>query len=144
MPDLPKAPSSRRSFLITALGSIGAALAAAIGWPLWRFLAPSAGPGKLERVSIARSQVPPGSAHFFQFRGRPAVLLQTEAGEFTALSAVCTHLGCIVQWKEAQKEFLCPCHAGRFAPDGRVLGGPPPRPLEKLTVSVSGDTLLVG
>lgn len=144
MSEKPGMPSSRRSFLIAGLGSIGAALAAAIGWPLWRFLAPSAGPGKLERVSIARSQVPPGSAHFFQFRGKPAVILQPTAGQFTALSAVCTHLGCIVQWKEAQKEFLCPCHAGRFAPDGRVLGGPPPRPLEQLTVAVANDKLLIG
>jgi len=60
------------------------------------------------------------------------------------LSAVCTHLGCIVQWQEEEDLFLCPCHAGRFAADGTVISGPPPEALETLPVTLEGDQILVG
>jgi cytochrome b6-f complex iron-sulfur subunit len=125
-------------------GGLGALLTAAAGWPLLRFLAPAGSAGEGEQVKIPRSAVANGVAHFFQFRGKPAVVLQARPGEYLALSAVCTHLGCVVQWQEAQGEFLCPCHGGRFASNGTVLAGPPPRPLENLPVAVDGDQLRIG
>jgi cytochrome b6-f complex iron-sulfur subunit len=137
-------PARRRTFLLMIAGGLGGLLAAAAGWPLLRFLAPVAGAGEGDQVKIARSSVKAGTAHFFQFRGKPAVLLQAKPGEYLALSAVCTHLGCVVQWQEGQGEFLCPCHGGRFAPTGAVLAGPPPRPLENLPVSIDGDQLRIG
>jgi Rieske Fe-S protein len=45
-----------------------------------------------------------------------------------AISAGCTHLGCIVTWDEGQQIFKCPCHDGRFDAEGNVLSGPPPAP----------------
>jgi len=51
--------------------------------------------------------------------------------EVIAISAACTHLGCIVTWDEAQKIFKCPCHDGRYDMEGRVISGPPPRPLKR-------------
>lgn len=142
LPSLP--PSQRRTFLLMIAGVLSGLLAAAVGWPLFRFLAPSSGAGADEKVNVPRSVVKPGAAHLFQYRGRPAALLQSKPGEYIALSAVCTHLGCVVQWQEAKGEFLCPCHGGRFSPTGTVLGGPPPRPLEMLPVAVNGDQLQVG
>jgi Rieske Fe-S protein len=59
-----------------------------------------------------------------------------ESGQPLVLSATCTHLGCTVQWDAGTGEFRCPCHGGRFAPDGAVLGGPPPRPLRRLRANV--------
>lgn len=139
------APSpGKRRFLAVLLSGIGTAVVLAAGWPLWRYLSPLEAPGEAARVTIPRAQVPLGGAHFFSFRGQPAVLLQATPGSFTAFSAVCTHLGCIVQWLSDREEFLCPCHAGRFAADGRVLGGPPPRPLPSLPVTVAADHVLVG
>lgn len=137
-------PSQRRFFLVSLLTGIGAILAAAAGWPLWRYLSPSEGAGEEERVRIARAQIEVGGAHFFNFRGRPAVVLQNAPGDFTAFSAVCTHLGCIVQWLPEKSEFLCPCHAGRFSADGKVLAGPPPKPLESLPVDLEGENVLIG
>lgn len=137
-------PPRRRFFLSVLLAGIGAALAALALWPLWRFLSPRKGAGAQEKVTIARSQVNVGKAHFFNFRGRPAVVLQPEAGRFNAFSAVCTHLGCIVQWQNDEGEFLCPCHAGRFSAQGKVLSGPPPEPLETLPVASKGDQIIVG
>jgi Rieske Fe-S protein len=61
------------------------------------------------------------------------------------LSATCTHLGCQVRWEAESKRFLCPCHGGVYGPDGRVLDGPPPRPLETIDVRVDerDDAVLV-
>ncbi len=137
-------PSQRRNFLMIMLGGVGSLLAVAAGWPLVRFLMPSDTGDAASQVAIDRTLVTPGTAHLFQFQGRPAVVLQTAPGEFVALSAVCTHLGCIVQWQEEESQFLCPCHAGRFSTDGSVISGPPPKPLEILPVTLDGDQVLVG
>jgi cytochrome b6-f complex iron-sulfur subunit len=137
-------PPQRRKFLYTLLGGMGALLGAASAWPVFRFLSPLASAGGGVQVTIPRSEVAQGKAHFFQFRGKPAVILQPSPGKFVALSAVCTHLGCIVAWQENAGEFQCPCHGGRFSPEGQVLGGPPPKPLESFAVELAGDQLKVG
>ena len=134
----------RRKFLTILLGGIGTVLAGAALWPLWGYLSPQAIKGDEEKVVIPRGKVEPGNVHFFNFRGQPAVVLQPEPGQIVAFSAVCTHLGCIIQWQPEKGEFLCPCHAGRFRTDGKVLGGPPPAPLENLAVTLENDQILVG
>ncbi len=136
--------SGRRTFLGGLLGAVGLVVTAAAAWPVWRFLAPQSGAGELEKIVIARGEVPLEQAHFFNFHGKPAVVLQVTPGQFAAFSAVCTHLGCVVKWVPEKQEFLCPCHAGRFSTEGKVLGGPPPKPLELLPVALVGDQLQVG
>jgi cytochrome b6-f complex iron-sulfur subunit len=136
--------TERRTFLGILLGGIGAVITGAFCWPLFRFLSPIDKGKEEQQVRVPRQQIAVGGTHFFSFQGRPAVLLQPKAGEFIALSAVCTHLGCIVKWVEASQEFLCPCHGGRFSTSGQVLGGPPPAPLETYVVSVAGDEILIG
>lgn len=59
-----------------------------------------------------------------------------------AISAVCTHLGCIVA-RQADGEFDCPCHGSRFDPQGKVIKGPAPKALLHLELSVSPDNQLV-
>jgi len=137
-------PTQRRKFLFTMLGGLGALIGAASAWPVFRFLSPLSGDGSGDKVVVARVEVAQGKAHFFQYLGKPAVVLQPAPGEFVALSAVCTHLGCVVAWQEQAGEFLCPCHGGRFAADGTVLGGPPPSALEALVVELDGDQLKIG
>lgn len=137
-------PPQRRKFLFTMLGGLGAFISAASAWPVFRFLSPIDSRGSGDQVIVLRSDVLQGKAHFFQFQSKPAVLLQPTPGEFVALSAVCTHLGCVVTWQEQAGEFLCPCHGGRFSAAGQVLGGPPPAPLETLAVELDGDQLKIG
>lgn len=60
------------------------------------------------------------------------------ASGLAALGTTCTHLGCGVSWNAARKAFLCPCHGGVYGPGGNVLAGPPPRPLTRLPLVVSG------
>jgi cytochrome b6-f complex iron-sulfur subunit len=59
-----------------------------------------------------------------------------ECGEerLVAVSAVCTHLGCRVNWSDAEKKFRCPCHGSRFSIGGRNEEGPAPRPLERFGI----------
>ena len=56
---------------------------------------------------------------------------QVKEDEVIAISAACSHLGCIVTWDQEQKIFKCPCHDGRYYMEGRVISGPPPRPLKR-------------
>ena len=136
--------SSRRKFLAACLGGIGAAATGLAAYPVLKYLSPQPMDSEKGRITIPRAQVGTGQAHFFQFRGHPAVVLQRAPGVFVAFSAICTHLGCIVKWLPEKGEFLCPCHAGRYASDGKVLSGPPPKPLPTIPVALSGDNLLVG
>lgn len=144
MSEAPASTNERRTFLGIILAAIGAVAAGAFGWSLFRFLSPVDRGGDDSQVRVARDLVTLGGAHFFAFQGRPAVVVQPRAGEFIALNAVCTHLGCIVKWQDDTLDFLCPCHAGRFSPTGQVLGGPPPRALDSYTVTIDGDDLLIG
>lgn len=144
MSELSDSNKQRRTFLGVLLGGIGAALGVASAWPIFRFLAPREGGGADAQVRMPKSDVKVGGAHFFSFQGHPAVVLQPEPGNYIALTAVCTHLGCIVKWVTDKGEFLCPCHGGRFSSEGTVLGGPPPKPLETYKVIVEDSELVVG
>jgi Rieske Fe-S protein len=66
-----------------------------------------------------------------------------KGGEVVAINATCTHLGCIVTWKEDQKIFQCPCHDGRYDAKGRVISGPPPRPLNRHKTKVEDGRIFL-
>jgi len=134
----------RRTFLGVCLGGIVAGFAAAVLWPLYRYLVPRSGSAVAARVTIPEKDLAEGEARFFEYAGSSAVLVRKRGGEVVALSAVCTHLGCIVQWEKDKQDFLCPCHAGHYTPDGVVTAGPPPKPLPKLPFSVANGVITVG
>jgi cytochrome b6-f complex iron-sulfur subunit len=58
---------------------------------------------------------------------------------FYAVSAVCTHLGCVTQWKSESQMIACPCHGSKFKPDGVKIEGPAPRPLPHFAISLTAD-----
>lgn len=136
--------ASRRSFLGACLGGLGFIAAAAVSWPLFRYMAPRGDLLAAGKIVLAENDVAEGEAKFFEFAGSAAVLVRKRGGGLVALSAVCTHLGCIVQWEKEKQGFLCPCHAGRFTADGTVISGPPPKPLVKLPLAVAGGKVTVG
>jgi menaquinol-cytochrome c reductase iron-sulfur subunit len=61
-----------------------------------------------------------------------------------AYSPQCTHLGCAYHWEDETNQFVCPCHASRFSIDGRVLGGPAARPLDRYIVCVENSKVMIG
>lgn len=60
-----------------------------------------------------------------------------------ALSATCTHLGCLVRWDAPSTRFRCACHGGVFDAQGQVVEGPPPRPLDRIETRLEAGTVLV-
>jgi cytochrome b6-f complex iron-sulfur subunit len=65
-------------------------------------------------------------------------IVRTPQG-FYAVSAVCTHLGCITQWKSEDNSIACPCHGSKFQSDGTKVAGPAPRPLPHFAISLTAD-----
>ncbi|MBI3450099.1 MAG: Rieske (2Fe-2S) protein [Acidobacteria bacterium] len=71
------------------------------------------------------------------------VIVARRADGFRALSSICTHLGCITRYQPDAGVIACPCHGSRFSLDGEVIGGPAPRPLHWLEMSVSDKGLIL-
>jgi cytochrome b6-f complex iron-sulfur subunit len=70
------------------------------------------------------------------------VIVARRKDGFRALSSVCTHLGCITRYQPDAQIIACPCHGSRFSLDGEVVGGPAPRPLHWLEMSLSDKGLI--
>jgi Rieske Fe-S protein len=75
--------------------------------------------------------VPRGSGKVLALNGDKVAVYRADSGEVTKVSAVCTHLGCLVEWNGAERTWDCPCHGSRFKPTGQVLAGPAESPLER-------------
>ena len=140
----PKSPA-RRSFLDYLLGSTALATLGAIIYPIFKFMSPPRIVESAENSVVAakRSEVPVNSGKIFKFGNKPGILVHTAAGEFKAFSAVCTHLECIVQYRDDTKQIWCACHNGQYNLSGKNIGGPPPRPLEEYKVNTRGDDIVV-
>jgi Rieske Fe-S protein len=149
--------SSRRTFLAQIIGACIAFLAAVLGIPA---IGAAVGPA-LNRAEPTwfplgtLDSFPEGVLKqvAFTVTRRDGWIETTEiktvwvvrqpGNQFTIFNGRCTHLGCAYHWQADQNQFNCPCHAGVFAADGRVLAGPPPRPLDTLPTQADGDVLLV-
>jgi menaquinol-cytochrome c reductase iron-sulfur subunit len=68
---------------------------------------------------------------------RSAWLRRVDESNFKAFAVNCTHLGCPVRWEPGAELFLCPCHGGVYYGDGKVAGGPPPRPLHQYATRIA-------
>ena len=72
-----------------------------------------------------------GSGKVLHLNGEKLAVYRDPSGTVTRVSATCTHMGCIVDWNEAERTWDCPCHGSRFKPTGQVVSGPAESPLEK-------------
>jgi glycine/D-amino acid oxidase-like deaminating enzyme/nitrite reductase/ring-hydroxylating ferredoxin subunit len=73
--------------------------------------------------------VPRGAGQVIEAGGQKVAVYRDDRGVVTKRSAVCTHMGCLVDWNAAEKTWDCPCHGSRFKPDGHVIAGPAESPL---------------
>ncbi|MGA4844157.1 FAD-dependent oxidoreductase [Streptomyces sp. G45] len=76
-------------------------------------------------------QLAPDSGAVVRVNGRRTAVYRDADGALHAVSARCTHLGCLVAFNAAERAWECPCHGSRFATDGRVVQGPATRPLDQ-------------
>jgi len=135
----------RRRFVNILLGTGLLASAGSFLYPILRYLIPPKLPD-LGGDAVLAARVPemkPNTAKTFRFGTRPGLLVETAAGEYRAMSATCTHLGCTVQYRPDLREIWCACHNGMYDLNGRNITGPPPRPLEAFEVQVRGDDIFV-
>jgi cytochrome b6-f complex iron-sulfur subunit len=131
----------RRRLLRLLMGGSGLALAGIAAAPVARYLRPLA-PAESEAVATLEAELALWQARRVVVAGRPVLVVRTDAG-LRAFSAECTHLGCVVKWRRGRREFFCPCHGARFDSDGRVRGGPAPRPLVRLDVQEEPGRVVV-
>jgi Rieske Fe-S protein len=137
---------SRRGFVNWILGTSLGGLALAILYPVGRYLIPPAvaeSTAATVTLPFKPEDIPPNSGKIFKFGSKPGILVRTTSGELRAFSAVCTHLACIVQYREDIGHIWCACHNGHFDLNGRNIQGPPPAPLETFVVNVREDQIVV-
>jgi Rieske Fe-S protein len=99
----------------------------------------------LPEVKIANaSEIPAGGVKLFTYPtpNDTAIMVRKLDGTLVAYSQKCTHLSCAVYYSQEENRLECPCHEGYFSIDtGRVLQGPPPRPLPRIQLKESGDQI---
>jgi cytochrome b6-f complex iron-sulfur subunit len=143
MSDEPKNPP-RRTFLDLAAFGSTAALGATVLYPVLRFVEPKTRPS-VGAVQVGKlSDFPLGGSKQVIFDERPVHVVRAMDGRLRAFSAVCSHLQCVVAYSPERDQFVCPCHRGVYSGDGQNVGGPPPRPLEELVVTVTEGNVFVG
>lgn len=130
-----------RTFLDVLLAVGFVSTAAAIAYPVARFLVPpESGEAATNSVVAGKAAaLKPNSGLIFPFGSKPAIVVRAADGTLSALTAVCTHLECTVQYKADTSQIWCACHNGLYDLAGNVISGPPPRPLEHFTVNLRGE-----
>lgn len=140
------ADQTRRGFLDWMLGTSLAGLAMAVTYPVVRFIVPpkaSESTASSVTLDMRPSDIRVNSGQIFKFGNRAGLLIRTPGGELRAFNATCTHLDCIVQYRDDLNHIWCACHNGHFDRNGINIEGPPPRPLEQYDVKVRGDQIVV-
>jgi cytochrome b6-f complex iron-sulfur subunit len=141
---------NRSEFLKIILGFTSVLWVALASFPIFRYL--YSGTTKSEDEGSEVGTVSLGmlkdfaidSSKNFKFGSRPAIIVRTKDGSFHAYDAVCTHLGCTVQYSGEKSRIWCACHGGQFDPvDGKNLAGPPPKPLKPFKVELISGEIIV-
>jgi len=153
-----KSEVNRRKFMEVAIYTIGGTIAAASSVALATFaVGPSFKKEKGKWIPVEIETAEDNNAGFqrvvLEYEAKDGWLTSTERtlayvkrtkeNKIIAISADCTHLGCIVTWDEDQNIFKCPCHDGRYDPDGKVIAGPPPAPLYRHKTKIEDDRIFV-
>lgn len=140
--------ASRRDVLKWLLGFSVVSTAAGIVVPIVSYVVPPArkGAGYQGPTMVgALGDFPVASGKVVPVDNKPVIVVNTAAGGVKAFSAICTHLGCVVDWDKKRGVIHSPCHDGLFNPvTGAVVGGPPPRPLPAYELIVKDGKVFVG
>ena len=138
-------PVSRRSVLQKILLAWIGILSLSALYAIFQYIIPT----KLrdliiQSILIAKTtDVPATGIKMVKFNRKPVLLSRTVEGQIKAISAVCTHLGCIVEYSPEQNNLHCNCHGSVFTLDGKNVSGPAPRPLEPFRVEIKGEDITI-
>jgi cytochrome b6-f complex iron-sulfur subunit len=83
----------------------------------------------------------------YSMHGKPVtrkIFIVNTGKELFALSSICTHLGCRINWYRPENRFMCPCHGGKYDISGNVVEGPPPAPLNRLPLKIEHQKVHIG
>lgn len=135
-------PITRRHFL-EAIGGGAIGIAATGSVVLTgQFLSPNVlrePPSKFKAGSV--EEFPAGSVTLN--KEQKVFIVRAKEGYFYSVSAVCTHLGCIANWKSEEGIIACPCHGSKFDKEGRLMEGPAPRALPRYSMMMDEQGQLV-
>ena len=137
--------NSGRRWVSLLLGTGVVATSASFVYPAIRYVIPPpiSESTNLSVIAAKVGQIKDNSAKVFKFGSKPAILIHMASGKYRAFTAVCTHLGCTVQYRPDLHEIWCPCHNGKYDLEGRNVSGPPPRPLAQFQVHIQGEDIVV-
>jgi Rieske Fe-S protein len=149
---------SRRDFIKLTTAAVGTFIGAAIGLPTIAYLIDPA-----LKTSSADAWIPLGDLESYEI-DKPTLftftrskingwektvnsygvfILRKSQTEVVVLSNKCTHLSCRVNWNDTKQRYICPCHDAQFDAGGKVLAGPPPRPLDAYETKVENGALSI-
>ncbi len=150
---------NRRGFLHIAIWSIGGLISLMMGIPAIAYILGPALPreknqswtrlGSIDKVELGtptmfKVNIKRSTGWLVEEEKIVVYVLTDNGRDFIAMSNICTHLGCRVRWLADQEIFLSPCHYGVFDREGKVISGPPPRPLDRYEVKIENNQLLIG
>ncbi len=136
---------TRKKFLDTLLSGGLLAWFAAIIYPVGRYLVPPRTPDiNPDSLDVGKvDDFPMNSYKIVRFGRKPAIIIREKNGNFHALTAVCTHLDCTVQYKTDTEQIWCACHNGIYDLQGNNVSGPPPKPLSHFIVTLKNDRVFI-
>ena len=145
--------NSRRDFIRKALSGLLALLGLGLLLPGVKILLP---PGRQEKKTaffplISEEDVPRAGVKKAELvysasgkERKARVFIVSSSQGLLALSATCSHLGCLVNYHKDKREFICPCHGGRYDLTGKNTAGPPPAPLTTFPVKIQDGMVYIG
>jgi cytochrome b6-f complex iron-sulfur subunit len=133
----------RRDVLKLVLGIWGAVCAAPVLGMILQYVTPVSAKGSTQSVLVGKEgDFAVGSVKIVRVNKDPVLLIHTPGGQFRALSARCTHLGCVVQYQDSPTpHFGCNCHGSQFDMNGVNIAGPAPKPLPPFRVTLTGSSI---
>ena len=141
---------TRRDFAARlGMGAVGLCYGAAIGYPVYRYLAAPAKMAEalaaISEISVPNDKLPtPGTSIMVAFGSKPALIIRLEDGTLVAFDAICTHLGCTVQFQPEEHRIHCACHGGVYdMRTGANVSGPPPKPLKQYNLEETDAELIL-
>lgn len=135
----------RRKFLLDASYILMFAVSfGTAGWCGYSYLMPPMKPPKFRKILLASvRQIPSNTSFIAQGILGNKIIVVEDKGTYRAFSGQCPHLGCSIYWREQERDFFCPCHNGYFTKEGKVVSGPPPRPLTEFKIEVEDESIFV-